>query len=229
MTPRQCVMLVGGLGSRLGTLTRDTPKPMLSVAGRPFLDHLLLKAARQGFDQVLLLAGHRAEVMGDHLADTGLAEHLGLTISLSVETEPLGTAGALTQARDRLDDTFLLINGDTWFDFDWRDLTGMDAFPAALALRRVAPADRYETVRLEGERVAAFAPRDPDLAAGVINGGAYRLTKAIVPTRPGPASLETGLLPELCAKGQLAGRVFDGDFIDIGLPASLLAAQTLLA
>lgn len=228
MTTRQCVMLVGGLGSRLGTLTRDTPKPMLPVAGRPFLDHLLLKAARQGFDQVLLLAGHRSEVMSDHLASSGLPERLGLTVSLSVEAEPLGTAGALTQARDQLDETFLLINGDTWFDFDWRDLAAMDAFPAALALRRVAPADRYETVQLEDERVVAFQPRRPDLSEGLINGGAYRLTKSIVPTRLGPASLESDLLPDLCEKGRLGGRIFDGAFIDIGLPESLLQAQSLL-
>jgi len=225
----QCVMLVGGMGSRLGALTREVPKPMLPVAGRPFLDHLLVKAARHGFSQVLLLAGYRSEVVRDHLEASGLAESLGLTVSLSVEAHPLGTAGALVQARDLLDDTFLLINGDTWFDFDWRELGAIDPFTAILALRRVAPADRYETIRLEDERVVAFQPRDPDLAEGLINGGAYLLTKQVVPTRLGPASLETGLLPDLSAKGQLAGKIFDGDFIDIGLPESLLAAQALLA
>jgi D-glycero-alpha-D-manno-heptose 1-phosphate guanylyltransferase len=228
MTMRQCVILVGGLGSRLGALTREVPKPMLPVAGRPFLDHLLIKAGRQGFERVLLLAGHRSQVVQDHLATSGLAATLGLAVSVSVEAQPLGTAGALIQAGDLLDDVFLLINGDTWFDFDWRDLDALDAFPAVMALRRVAPADRYETVRLEGQRITALQPRDPHLVEGLINGGAYRLTRQIVPSRLGPSSLESDLLPDLCARGQLAGRIFEGAFIDIGLPASLLAAQTLL-
>lgn len=230
MSVRQCVFLVGGLGTRLGELARDVPKPMMPVAGRPFLDHLLAKAARHGFDRVLLLAGHRAEVIERHLAEIGLAERLGLEIEISIEPAPLGTGGALAQARDRLDTAFLLVNGDTWFDFDWRVLADWGAFPASLALREVAPADRYETVTLaDGGRIAAVRPRDPHLARGLINGGVCRLSRDIVPSEVGVISLENDLLPKLCANGQLGGRAFDGAFIDIGLPESLAAASNIVA
>ncbi|CAN5284721.1 N/A [soil metagenome] len=228
-TLRQVAILIGGAGSRLGALTGQTPKPMLSVAGKPFLEHLLVKARRHGLDRVLLLAGYRSEVVAAYLADTGVAQRLGLEITLNVEPEPLGTGGALALAHATLDDAFLLVNGDTWFDFDWSVLAASDAHPARLALRRIALADRYETVVLDGDRVTAFQPRGAAVTDGLINGGAYRLRKAVVPTQARTLSLENDLLPDLCARGGLGGAVFEGPFIDIGVPDSFAAAQTLLA
>jgi len=229
LSVRQCVLLVGGLGSRLGDLARDTPKPMLPVAGRPFLDHLLKKAARSGFDHVLLLAGHRAEVIERHLEESRLAEVLGIRISLSVEPEPLGTGGALSHGRDQLDEAFVLLNGDTWFDFDWRALADRADYPAILALRAVEPADRYETASLAGDRIIEIRPRDPTLGKGLINGGVCRLTRAIVPEAGRAFSLEGELFPALCAAGNLGGALFEGAFVDIGLPASLASAEAILA
>lgn len=228
--PRQCAILVGGAGSRLGALTRDVPKPMLPVAGRPFLQHLLDKAHRHGFESVLLLAGFRADVVTDYVASLDADQHHGLDIAISVEDEPLGTAGALAKARGRLDETFLLVNGDTWFDFDWADLAASDAWPATLALRQIPLADRYETIVLEGERVTAFQARGlhPTLP-GLINGGAYRLDRTLVPSEATFLSLENDILPRLCAEGRLGGRVYGGDFIDIGVPESYAQSQTLLA
>lgn len=229
MSVRQCVILVGGLGSRLGDLTRETPKPMLPVAGRPFLDHLLAKASRHGFTRVLLLAGHGASVIEHHLVQSAFGDGLGLEIAMSVEPTPLGTGGALAYARDRLDETFLLVNGDTWFGFDWRALADWSAYPVGLALRAVAPADRYETVACEADRVARILPRDPRLERGLINGGVIRMTRAVVPQAQEVLSLEQDLLPTLCASGQVGGRVFDGAFIDIGLPESLALASGIVA
>jgi D-glycero-alpha-D-manno-heptose 1-phosphate guanylyltransferase len=228
MSVRQCVILVGGLGSRLGDLTRETPKPMLPVAGRPFLDHLLAKASRHGFTRVLLLAGHGASVIEQHLARSELSGWTGLDIAVAVEPTLLGTGGALTHARSRLDDAFLLVNGDTWFDFDWRVLADWDAYPVSMALRAVAPADRYETVVLDAGKVVRMLPRDPRLGPGLINGGVIRLTRDVVPMAAGVSSLERDLLPALCAADQVGGRIFDGDFIDIGVPESLAAASNLV-
>lgn len=229
MKVRQCVFLVGGLGSRLGELARDTPKPMLPVAGRPFIEHLLAKAARSGFDRALLLAGHRAEVITRHIEGAGLADGLGIEIAVSIEPGPMGTGGALSHARDYLDDAFLLLNGDTWFDFDWRAVADRDGYAGWMALRRVEPADRYETVSLDGDRVAEIRPRDATLRTGLINGGVCRLERGAIPKTDRAFSLEVELLPALCAAGKLGGEVFDGAFVDIGLPSSLAAAEHILA
>lgn len=229
MTPRQCAILAGGAGTRLGDLTRNTPKPMLPVAGKPFLEHLIAKAAGHGLSHILLLAGHHAGVIEAWLAESQVARRLGVEIALSIEPAPLGTGGALVHARDQLDEAFLLVNGDTWFDFDWAELAAADAYPALLALKPIAQADRYETVALAGDRVDRFVSRTGVAAPGLINGGVYRLVRAAIPERSDLLSLETALLPRLAVAGQLGGMVFDGAFIDIGVPDSYAAAQTLLA
>lgn len=224
----QCVILVGGLGTRLGAMARDVPKPLLQVRDRPFLEWLLIKAAGHGFDRVLLLAGHQVQVLDDWLGDSGVAEELGLEITVSREPQPLGTAGALVHARALLDDDFLLLNGDTWFDFDWSALTLSDDADAAMALRAVSPADRYETIVLMGRRVAIIRPRDPMLKQGLINAGVYRLrASALDGITTMPASLEARVLPALAQVRRLEGLVFDGPFIDIGVPESFEAAQAM--
>jgi len=232
MSVRQAAILVGGLGTRLGDLTRAVPKPLLPVAGRPLLDHLLEKAAKSGLDDIVLLAGHASEAIDSYLRDHDPGRRFGLTIAVSVEPSPLGTGGAVVNALPLLAEAFLLINGDTWFDFDWRQLADSTAFPATIALKAVDNADRYETVTLDGARIGRFVARSTTAGAGLINGGLYRLSKALIAEaagQPMPLSLETQLAPSLCERGLLGGQVFAGDFIDIGVPESYAAAQTLLA
>lgn len=229
MSVRQCVILVGGAGTRLGKLTHNTPKPMLPVAGRPFLEHLIEKAAGHGFNHILLLAGHQAHIAQDWVSRAQIDQKYSVEISWSVEDTPLGTGGALVHARNHLDEAFLLVNGDTWFDFDWRALADDDAFSVMLALREVAVADRYETVDLEGNFVRRFIPRGGVTQAGLINGGVYRLNRNVVPDEIQVMSLEQNLLTNLARDQKLGGRIFSGAFIDIGVPESYAAAQDLLA
>jgi NDP-sugar pyrophosphorylase family protein len=226
---RQAAFLVGGLGTRLGALTERLPKPLLPVAGRPFLDRLLEKAAGHGLTRILLLAGVKSEAVEAYLAADRPAERHGLQIALSIEQTPLGTGGALVQAAPLLDDAFLLANGDTWFDFDWSLLAAATGFPAVAALRTVPHPDRYETVSLDGGRITGVHGRGAPAATALINGGAYRLEKAILTGATAPMSLETTLLPALCRDGRLGGQVFEGAFIDIGVPESYAQAQSMFS
>ena len=108
----QAVILCGGLGTRLGALTAEQPKPLLSVGEAPFLDLLLFELGRHGINRILLLAGFGAEKVRKFAAATPLALRYGLDIEIMVESEPAGTGGALWQARQGLDDWFFLLNGD---------------------------------------------------------------------------------------------------------------------
>ena len=228
----QCVILLGGLGTRLGEYTRETPKPLLPAGGRVFVDVLVCEALRRGFTNILLLAGFRSDVVERYASELRARLPEGAQVTVSVEPEPLGTGGALTQARNLLDARFLLINGDTWFDFNWLDLVSDIADDGAtIAARRVPVADRYESLALTGDRgpVSAMIPRGGATSdTCLINGGLYCLRRDHLDGFSGKFSFEADLLPALIARGQLEARAYEGFFLDIGLPETYHAAQVLI-
>lgn len=221
----QCVILAGGPGTRLGPLTRDCPKPMLEVGGRPFLEHLISHFGRFGFDRFLILAGYRVDVIDEHFADDPAIEILA-------EPEPLGTGGALRFAEQRLDPEFLMVNGDSLFDFNVLDLirSAVSTKPlATLALRIIPDASRYGVVELgEQGRVIAMRERPERDGEGLVNGGIYWMRRDMVASiPPGMVSLERDIFPQLAAAGRIQGRTYDGFFLDIGVPDDFQRAQSL--
>jgi len=228
--PRQAVVLCGGLGTRLGGLTAKTPKPLLPIGDRPFLEILLSELGRYGFDKVLLLAGFEGAQISEFAATTEVARRFGLKIEVAIEATPLGTAGALHAARNQLDDVFLLMNGDTWYDIDLLRLCKFaeehsDAL-MTLALRKLDDSSRYGVVKLAGHRVSEFSSRRGVAGPGLVNGGIYVVRRSLVDTMQSPASLENDVLPDLAAQGRVAACAFDDFFLDIGVPEAYAAAQT---
>jgi D-glycero-D-manno-heptose 1,7-bisphosphate phosphatase len=224
---RQAVILVGGLGTRLGERTKATPKPMLPVGGRPFLDTLIDEIARYDvFDEILLLAGHKAESI--------LARYDGTVrgrarLAVSLEQAPLGTAGALVHAAGLLQERFLLLNGDSFFDFNILDLaTRASAGLVHMALRANVVGDRFGRVVLDGDRVRSFiAPGQG--ATGPVNAGVYVVDRSILARVGGlPASLEQDVFPALAAAGTMTGTSYRGYFIDIGIPEDFARADVEL-
>lgn len=225
----QCVILLGGLGTRLGELTRRMPKPLLEVAGKPFVDVLVREASRRGFTDILLLAGHAADVVEEYVGARHSDLPAGVTIKMIVETEPLGTGGAVRNAMDQLDDRFLLMNGDTWFDFNWLELTLTPQDDAIIAARKVPLADRYEHLDINPEGVvSAIRPRGSHTGDAIINGGLYILNKADLTGFSRKFSIEGDLLPYLVGQGRLRAQVHEGFFIDIGVPDSLAFAREII-
>jgi D,D-heptose 1,7-bisphosphate phosphatase len=232
---RQAVILCGGLGTRLGELTARMPKPLLPIAGAPFLDVLVEEAARQGFNDILLLAGHLAEEIQSYARSSAAARRLGANVSVVVEPSPAGTAGALRYARDRLDDEFVLLNGDSWFDVNLRALAALaphrrDA-AMILALREMPDISRYGSVTLAQGRITGFFEKAQKVGGGLVNGGVYVCRKAplfdaLAAFDGRSVSLETEIMPALACGGQLFGEICEGHFIDIGVPDSYVAAQS---
>ncbi|MGD9501149.1 MAG: HAD-IIIA family hydrolase [Methyloceanibacter sp.] len=225
-------ILCGGLGTRLGDLTSRRPKPLLPVAGRPFLEILLGEIGRQGFERVTLLAGFEGGQIADFARHSPAAKRFGLAIDVVIEAAPLGTAGALSAARSVLDEDFLLINGDTWFDIPLLALpqAATRRHPDALvtmALRRAGDSARYGVAKLRGERIVDFDDRrERPSGGGLVNGGVYLFRREAIDWMDGKRSLEMDVLPELARRGTIAGQVFDGFFIDIGVPSAYEAAQS---
>lgn len=223
----QAVFLVGGLGTRLGSLTTHNAKPVLDVAGKPFVEHLLGEASRFGFRKALLLCGYRAADLRTAYDGRSFG---GLKVDVAVEAEPAGTAGALALSADRLDDIFLLANGDSFFDFNWLSLVPAlerDDWTMHAALARGVRGGRYGRVELAGERISRFLPKgDSDLP---INAGVYLVRRRLLERiRTVPCSLENDILPTLAADGELLGHPAEGAFIDIGVPEDFERAQLAL-
>jgi NDP-sugar pyrophosphorylase family protein len=222
----QAVVLVGGRGTRLGSLTDQVPKPMLPVGGRPFLDYLLAYLSGQGVKDVVLSTGYLAQSFADRY---DRREFLGLKLRVAPEEQPAGTGGALALLKGRLEEWFFALNGDTLFEVDFRQLaalrTEMPGASAVLALRQIEDAGRYGSVNLAGRSIRGFNEKS-GTGAGLINGGIYCLNRKAIELLPAPPfSLERELFPQLAARAELAGCPFDGYFLDIGLPETLARAE----
>lgn len=226
---RQAAILCGGLGTRLGALTATAPKPLLPIGQDPFLDVLLFELARHGVRRILLLAGFAAPQILDYARSTPLQGRFGLEIAVSVEPQPAGTGGALWHARDRLDDMFFLLNGDSWFDINLLGLANPVArdpsAAAAIAVRELADAARFGAVEIADGRVARFAERPAQPGRGLVSGGVYACRRHLVDSLVPCCSLEHDVFPRLAASGRLLGVPSEGYFIDIGVPSAFARAQ----
>ena len=226
-------MLVGGLGTRLGAVTADTPKPILPCGDRPFLAWLLREFVRFGVSEFLLLTGHLSARIEESLQ--AIAGRLPVDARIAISEEPLraGTGGAVFHARDRLDERFLLCNGDSLFDCDLARLLAASAEDGGdvlgrVVLRRMADASRYGVVELDGDRITAFRERPAPGSAGLINGGIYLFDRRMVDGLAPQCSLEGDAMPRLAAQGALRGLPAEGYFRDIGVPEDLARARAEL-
>jgi len=222
------VILIGGLGTRLGALTADTPKPLLPIGNRPFLEYLLVEAARFGFKKLLLLAGYRADRINNYLSESGIGRALNLRIEVLIEDKPAGTGGALWLARHRLDEYFYLLNGDSWFDVNWLSLVaveGADAAIAIIGLRRLDDASHCGVVETDGAVVRRFRERPDRPGPGDVNAGVYLISRRIVSHLSPNCSLERDVFPRLAEAGQLRAYLASGRFLDIGISSDFNAAQ----
>jgi D,D-heptose 1,7-bisphosphate phosphatase len=224
----QVVILVGGKGTRLGDLTASKPKPMVDVGGRPFLWFLIDQLSRHGFNDILLICGH--------FADQIFLEFNGINIGVSkivciAEPVPMGTGGALKFATEFLDDEFLLLNGDTFFDINYLDLITFyvsNPWVCKIALRYLPDTSRYGTVLLEDSKIIAFSEKTHN-STGYINAGIYFFRKVVLNYIVElPCSLESDVLPLIAADGLIFGRYYDKYFIDIGIPEDYNLACSIL-
>lgn len=225
----QAVILCGGLGSRLGELTRSTPKPLLPVGGRPFLGILIDELVSQGVRDILLLAAFEnaqirkfAEEVNDTTPD--------LQVRVAIEPDRAGTGGALWHARLFLHDQFYLLNGDSWLDAPIHDLAAaLGSAPGligVLSLRSVPDRSRYGAIVLDRPLVTEFGGTTGQRGSGLINAGVYLFRREIVDHLPQNGSLEGEALPMLARQCRLAGIQRDAYFIDIGVPHDFSRAQT---
>ena len=222
----QAAILVGGLGTRLGSLTQGTPKPMLPISGCPFLEFLLDELSRHGISEILLLAGYRAENIFSKYHGK---KWRGAQVQVIVEESPLGTGGALRSAKNRLHEQFLLLNGDSLFDINLCDFLCEAAISSALAhiaLSTNSVGDRYGRVKLHKDGIVAEFYSSGGDGVGPINAGIYCLRRELLEQIPEKkVSFEESVLHPLAKAGGVTASQYDGYFLDIGVPEDFNKAQ----
>lgn len=225
MTPLEVVILAGGRGTRLGNLTNNTPKPLLAVAGKPFITHLLIRLARAGLTDIGVLTGQFEDKFRTALGD---GSEYGVALTFVPEPEPAGTGGALRYVRDKIGEEFICLNGDSLFNIDFRTLADRPLAPETdfeICLRRVEDTRRYGRVELADSGLVTRFGEKQASGPGLINTGIYRIRSTVVAQlKPQPASLETEILPMLIKQERVTGRVRDAPFLDIGIPSDFARA-----
>ncbi|MEK7232581.1 MAG: NDP-sugar synthase [Elusimicrobiota bacterium] len=218
----RAVILIGGMGTRLRPFTVETPKPLLPVMNRPFLEYQFQVLSRHGVREVVLCTSYRA---GTFRRAFGTGRRLGLKISYVRESIPLGTGGALKNAQSLLNGTTLVLNGDVLNAFNLGAFLKFHRARRAeisIALTRVKDPTLYGLVITDEKGMVRRFLEKPswdEVVSNSINAGAYLFEPSVFTHLPQgkPYSLERGLFPERLAAGaRIAGYVAPGYWIDIG-------------
>jgi mannose-1-phosphate guanylyltransferase len=223
MAVSQAVILVGGEGTRLRPLTDNTPKPVLPLAGRPFIRYMIDWLSFHGVEEAVLACGFRPDKVRDALGDQADG---GPRLRYVEEPEPRGTAGAIKFAEEMLEDRFLALNGDVLTNLDLSALITAheerDDARATIALHPIEDPSEYGLVRrtADGE-ILGFVekPGAEEIDTDEVNAGAYVLERSILDQVPPDreVSIEREVFPTLVGKG-LYGVRLEGYWLDIGTP-----------
>ncbi len=225
--PPVCI-LAGGVGSRLGEQVKDTPKPLIEVAGEPFLVHQLRLLARHGAREVVLCVGY----LGERIEQRIGAERFGIAIRYSYDAPDLdGTLGAIRRARELLGERFLVLYGDTYLRIDYADVARAwerSGLPAVMTvLRNEGRWDTSNAIYAEG-RVTVYDKGAPTPEMRWIDYGLGGLTPPALDAVPADESDLSALYRELARAGRLCGYEASERFYEIGTPAALAEADAFL-
>lgn len=227
----KAVILVGGEGTRLRPLTCHTPKAMVPILNRPFMEHLIGYLKRHGVTEAILAMGYLPDPIQSYLGD-GI--QFGVKLTYLVEESPLGTAGAVKNAESFLDGTFVVFNGDVLTEID---LTTMlrrhkEVKPrVSIALTPVDNPTAYGVVETDAQGMVRRFLEKPgwdEVTTNMINAGIYILEPEVLAHIPAsvPSMFENYLFPRLLEMGEpILGYPSDAYWIDIGTPEKYLQAN----
>lgn len=225
----QVVILAGGLGSRLGSLTKNTPKPLLEINGLSFIRYQIAHYKHLGFRRFLILCGpfeeqFRAELVGRRSIPS-------IEIQFCPEEKLAGTGGALLLAAKYLDPTFILLNGDTYFPITNECLNRALKKPhfPTMFLAEVEDCLRFGRVILRNGFVSKFDEKVVG-GSGVINAGVYILQRSFFQSGDSSfSSLENDMMPRFLRNPGIKGKICRVPFLDIGTPEDFRIAGNVLA
>ena len=228
----QAVIFVGGLGTRLGKITKKIPKPLIKVNNKPFIEHLIYFFSKQGIKEIILLTGYKKNLFKKKYHKKIFFQKT--KVICCDESKPLGTGGALLNAKKFLNDYFYLCNGDTYFDFNLQDLK-LDMKKNSLIKLAIAKKkgnkNRYSYLSFNKNKVLSFSSNKA-INSGYINSGYYFVNKKILKKiNKKICSLESDIFPKLIKEKKVEAKLYKekfNKFIDIGIPKDLKRSDRFL-
>jgi NDP-sugar pyrophosphorylase family protein len=224
------VILCGGFGKRLQTIVKDIPKPMAKIKRRPFLDILIDFIASYGFKHFILCTGYKAGVIERYYKQ----KTNKLTIEFSREKKPLGTGGAIKNAKNYIkSNPFLVANGDSFCKINLKEFVDFHLKKKALisiAVTNTDICDDYGVIAINDlQRIVEFDEKAKGYKNRLINAGFYLLQREVFSLMPGEGnfSIERDLFPKIIKKDLYAFETQES-VIDIGTPERYEKAKHLL-
>ena len=223
------VVLAGGVGSRLKSISGDLPKPLVPIYEElTILDFIFKNIEEWEINNVILSLCYEPEAFENWLA----SRKFPFLVQTVVEDTPMGTGGALLYVTKELDlkESFAVINGDTYLDLDFKKMCRYyyeSDMTVMLGLSKVEDTGRYGKVEDSCGRVIAFTEKNKDSGAGWINNGCYLLSPESFEGMNGSFSLEHEIFPNLCNQGKLGAFRCEGAFRDIGIPEDFEKFSTI--
>lgn len=230
----KAVIMAGGKGTRMASLDKDLPKPMLPLGGKPILAREIEVLVREGFTDIILVIGHLGHIIKDYFGD---GAHFGAHITYFTEETPLGTAGALFYLKNALTEDFLLLGADLLFDVDLARFLAYHKEKGGLATLLTHPSTHlFDSVAVDADamgRVRALLPPTPDrvLRGNCTNAGLQICSPALLNrlTAPGRLDLDRDLLAPLADEDALFAYNSPEYVKDMGTPERLLQGESDLA
>lgn len=219
------VVLAGGFGTRLKSISGDTPKPMVDVAGVPFLYRLLKRLEAQGAVRIVLALGYRADYFIERLAKDNPVD---CELLYSVEDNPLGTGGAIKKAAEKIsEDFFVVLNGDTFSDLDIPEfiVSSSSDRNASLYISGIEVSDvsRYGAMTVAADGRLQKLNEKQASGPAIINSGTYYVENRAIKSFPMSVfSFENDFVPSVIGSTYVYN--YSGYFIDIGIPEDYLKA-----
>ena len=228
----RAIILVGGLGTRLRPLTNWVPKQMLPIVNKPMIEHVINHLAKFGVSDVILSLGFEPDVFKSAYPEGFCA---GVPVSYVIEDEPLDTAGAIAFAatQSKINDTFLVCNGDVITELEINDLFNFHkarGSEATISLTPVEDPARYGVVETDEDgKVLEFIekPSGLTISTNLINAGVYIMEPSVLDriSSSGPVSVEKETFPSLVSEEKIFAFASDKYWLDAGTPSTYLQAN----
>lgn len=223
----ECVILAGGIGSRLKNLTKKTPKPLIQIKNFVFLDYLLWNVCRTSVSKVYLLVSYKSQKFIEKYSKKKI---FNTSIEVIVEKKRSGTGGALNAVKRKITNDFFLLNGDSFFNIDLdhfkkKSQENNQLISIALLKNKNYKSNKTLTALTLLKKKIVFSKKNL-----FMNSGVYFIKKKFLNTLKNKVlSLEKNILPELIKKEQVSGEIYSKKFfIDIGTKKNLLLAKKKL-